>query len=280
MRTFNSLPEEKKDKLLRLMFNPREYKNATQPHKVKIDIESKNGDVYECPKCGHKDHTLAEWRKFQSSQEKWEEGLMKWYQKKKCQHQLAKTKEPLVTNKSSRTELFSKLNRMSKFSDQVQEDLNKSLGCDENQSKSDCQSPGGVISPSRQNLFSKLDAMKIFSQQVQEKLDAQAEEDGNQSFLNTTRNSGDENCNQSELRENPNRTDSLHEDLSMSMEQSNQHENKTFAEPVFTPENSEFTRLIPREHSQETEVLPRIVLPFNQAMEDWSMSINDTPGIF
>ena len=44
----------------------------------------KNG-VYQCPNCGHEDHSLAQWRRLQSSQEKWDEGLMKWYQKKKCE---------------------------------------------------------------------------------------------------------------------------------------------------------------------------------------------------
>ena len=28
---------------------------------------------------------LAQWRRLQSSQEKWDEGLMRWYQKKKCE---------------------------------------------------------------------------------------------------------------------------------------------------------------------------------------------------
>ena len=46
--------------------------------------ELKNG-VYQCPNCGHEDHSLAQWRRFQSSQEKWDEGLMRWYQKKKCE---------------------------------------------------------------------------------------------------------------------------------------------------------------------------------------------------
>ena len=46
--------------------------------------EVKNG-VYQCPNCGHEDHSLAQWRRLQSSQEKWDEGLMRWYQKKKCE---------------------------------------------------------------------------------------------------------------------------------------------------------------------------------------------------
>ena len=51
---------------------------------------SKDGDgVYQCPKCGNEDHTLAYWRKFQSREEKWDQHVKKWYEKKKCERKVA-----------------------------------------------------------------------------------------------------------------------------------------------------------------------------------------------
>lgn len=238
MNTFKSLPEQKRDKLLRLMFNPREFKKATEKKKLNSDpSEVKNG-VYQCPNCGHEDHSLAEWRRLQSGQEKWDEGLMRWYQKKKCERKCVAeaTKESTVT-RTPRAELFFRLNKMASYSNEVQKTLDKIQGNEETdlpitcdiektpQSRSSLQSPGtGLISPVMQKSLSKLDSLELYSQKVQEKIDAATSgKDGDESIrspilestLDSSRNSNneDQDGNQSELREACNRNDSLLEDL-------------------------------------------------------------------
>jgi len=238
MNTFKSLPEQKRDKLLRLMFNPREFKKATEKKKVSSDPNELKNGVYQCPNCGHEDHSLAEWRRLQSSQEKWDEGLMRWYQKKKCERKCVAeaTKESTVTS-TPRAELFSRLNKMASYSNEIQKNLDKIQGneeidmpitCDIEEtplSRSILQSPGtGLISPVMQKSLSKLDSLELYSQKVQEKIDAATRKDGDESIrspilestLDSSRksNNEDQDGNQSELREACNRNDSLLEDLS------------------------------------------------------------------
>ena len=87
--------------------------------------------------------------------------------------------------RTPRAELFSRLNKMASYSNEVQKKLDKTLGNEEidmpitcdiektTQSRSILQSPGtGLISPVMQKSLSKLDSLELYSQKVQEKIDA------------------------------------------------------------------------------------------------------------
>ena len=86
--------------------------------------------------------------------------------------------------RTPRAELFSRLNKMASYSNEVQKKLDKtkneeidmSITCGIEktpQSRSILQSPGtGFISPVMQKSLSKLDSLELYSQKVQEKIDA------------------------------------------------------------------------------------------------------------
>ena len=108
---FDSWPKEKKEKFLRLIFNPKAFKNACS---ATLQPESQRKKVYECPKCGFEDLSLAEFRKIQTKDEKWNEAIMKWYQRKKCERQLKKMEE------NQREILFSKIDSFHALSQDLQ----------------------------------------------------------------------------------------------------------------------------------------------------------------
>ena len=58
--------------------------------------------VYQCPKCGYEDESLAKWRRMKTHHEKWDQATMKWYKRMKCQHQWK-------AEGKSRQEIFGKL---------------------------------------------------------------------------------------------------------------------------------------------------------------------------
>ena len=90
MKTFRRLPEEKRERLLKIIFNRTEFMKFTQTNISSSKTSDKaNTDVYRCPRCGNEDHSLAYWRKFQTRDEKWDQHINEWYQKKKCERKLA-----------------------------------------------------------------------------------------------------------------------------------------------------------------------------------------------
>jgi len=227
MKSFNSLPEEKREKYLKIIFNRGEFKRATQPYQTNIldqktSKEASTG-VYQCPRCGNEDRTLASWKKIQSSKEKWDQHLIEWYQKKKFERKLAAEKSKVA--KTPRTELFSKSKSSNSFRGQdILSGLEKSP-----QSQSKLPIPGmELISPNAQKMVLQLEELKSYSQGIQEKIDAvkNREEELEKSFLTSTRFSDAENLDesglgdaqdldQSELRDVHNRDDSLLEGISM-----------------------------------------------------------------
>ena len=65
-----NLEKKKRDELLRTLFNPKKFKEATT---ITKSNEPKRPRVYCCPKCGHKDYTLAVFRHAKTADEKWNE---------------------------------------------------------------------------------------------------------------------------------------------------------------------------------------------------------------
>lgn len=64
-----NLEKEKRDELLRTLFNPKKFKEAT----TITSNKPKRPKVYSCPKCGHKDYSLAVFRHVKTADEKWKE---------------------------------------------------------------------------------------------------------------------------------------------------------------------------------------------------------------
>jgi phage FluMu protein Com len=253
MKLFRSLPEEKRDKYLRLIFVDSRRKKATQTPSTSEKTSNEAGTgVYQCPRCGNEDHTLAYWRKYQTREEKWDQHVNEWYQKKKCERKLAAEKSKV--SKTPRAELFAKLKSMTEFSNEMEIKLNKckDLETELNKSfdrkeieKSPRPEPRAIkntampepeksprfksrlqssetefISPVGQRAILQLDALKSYSQEVQEKIDAAnnlevPNEEAENSFLTSTRFSDVEDLDESELRDAPNKDDSLFEGFSM-----------------------------------------------------------------
>ena len=119
MNTFNNLSREKRNKLLRLIFQQKATVRQTGNKTSKSTVEPQH--VYKCPKCSHEDKSLAMWRRIQTRDEKWNEAVLKWYKRKKCQREVER--KHTNTQNMSREALFDQIKMLQHFSFQVQSKL-------------------------------------------------------------------------------------------------------------------------------------------------------------
>jgi len=242
MKTFRRLPEEKRERLLKIIFNRTEFKKFTQTNTSSSKASDKaNTDVYRCPRCGNEDHSLAYWRKFQSRDEKWDQHINEWYQKKKCERNLANEKS--MAGKIPRAELFATLKSFKEKSIENEAILNKckmfETNLEKNSNKKDIEkSPRPEpeksqlskskpiftgtenFSPVVQKAILQVEAYRSYSEEIQEKIDSAKcldvpNEETEKSFLTSTRFSDADDLDESELRDAPIRDDSLLEGISM-----------------------------------------------------------------
>ena len=131
---FNGLSKEKKDRILRLVFA---HKTKNEQSNLENDIflelkrsVKKTRGFYKCPVCKNEDRSLAEWRRIQSRDEKWNEFLLKWFQKKKSDRKFSFTSSTVRSTSSPtlvRDDVCTKLQSMISFSQNFKKKLDKSL---------------------------------------------------------------------------------------------------------------------------------------------------------
>jgi len=170
-----NLEKEKRDELLRTLFNPKKFKEAT----TITSNKPKRPKVYSCPKCGHKDYSLAVFRHVKTADEKWKEWIEDWIE------------NWIVKNKNTRPSKdfhnsFTRIKKKSPLNEANTPIVHEPLVTnDSHNSNSGIKKLhlGTGFSPRQEHLFAKIRDLQKFNSEIDIRSDTAPNEDKDSSLL-------------------------------------------------------------------------------------------------